>query len=626
MCVCGGGGAFRSLIGGWGEQVLPRFKLRSEGQQVAMGDEVQLCALKSGHYLHASRRAYEGAPWLHEVCGSAVVGEVEWTLRVHAYADFDAGARACVLGGDLVRFWHAEAEAALVVDTRSGGLPLGGLPLLAAARGGRAGSVPALPLSLATPSAGAVYVRAVAGADPSFGDTSNALWVIELDAESSRQGGPVTWRRDESGVVSLSTSMRLRHVGTGLYLCAAPAAQLYGAGAAGEAAEAAAEAAVGAAAGAPAAAAEGGKDLDRRTRNCSTVSIPADVSPRTDGGRRAAATLTVVTAAAAYGEGREAASTLFRFESTQHEAVEAVSRNATVRLRCAGTESAVCTTAPLAAAAEAQGVSLTGRPRVFRVPVGVEGGVGARDRDTFIVRSVVAGESEEVLMALSARPGLARVVARLNDARAARSATGADTLDALGTAAKILGGLIAFVLAAPPGVNPLTVDGTPRIGRQRVVREQGLVALAARLLELSFEDECVAGLDAPGGGGGGGNGGGGGGGGALFDLSALHEGRWAPALRAGQYAYRFLSLACKRDGRNARSCARWMRMFMNHSCRATANADLGAEEALGEVFNADRGILEREISTGVITDFLGLLREKKDARFLKVRTRALPPD
>jgi hypothetical protein len=256
-------------------------------------------------------------------------------------------------------------------------------------------------------------------------------------------------------------------------------------------------------------------------------------------------------------------------------------------------------------AAEAQHVSLTGAARIFRVPVGVEGGAASRDRDTFIVRSVAPSESEEVLQALSARPALAATVKELAEARReggarAREDSAPAGMHTLAGTAGVMGGLIAFLLCAPPGANPLTVDGTPRPSRQRIVREQGVLDLAVTILQHSFEPGREGGSR------------------AVYELSSLMES--SPALRLGQYCYRLLTLACKNNARNSHYCARWMTMFMTHSCITTETNDLRAAETLREMFDTDRAILDQKINQDMIQDFLDRLRNSKDARFLKVLT------
>jgi hypothetical protein len=123
-------------------RVLPRFKLRSLGQRVAAGDKVVLVAAKSGLALHVSGPSFGPPECAAEVSGSS---SGRTGFGVQLYADHDAGGGGdCVLGGDLVRLWHAEADGALVLD-----------PPRAAA----AGAAPAT----------SVYVRAVRAAAAAAG-------------------------------------------------------------------------------------------------------------------------------------------------------------------------------------------------------------------------------------------------------------------------------------------------------------------------------------------------------------------------------------------------------------------------------------------------------------------------
>ena len=49
--------------------MLPKFKMRSEGQRVAMGDTLAFRSMKAGLYLHVSAAAFDGnAGTRREVC------------------------------------------------------------------------------------------------------------------------------------------------------------------------------------------------------------------------------------------------------------------------------------------------------------------------------------------------------------------------------------------------------------------------------------------------------------------------------------------------------------------------------------------------------------------------------
>ena len=104
-----------------GAQIAPRFKVRSAGQRVAVGDSVLLVAAKSGLALHVSDAAFDGDECRAELNGSSTSARTGF--RVSPYADYRAAGDECVLGGDLVRLWHAESEGALVLDPPRGGAP-----------------------------------------------------------------------------------------------------------------------------------------------------------------------------------------------------------------------------------------------------------------------------------------------------------------------------------------------------------------------------------------------------------------------------------------------------------------------------------------------------------------------
>lgn len=138
-------------------RISPRFKLRLEGEPVSTGDHVCLVSPKAGVSLHVSDAQYSGSDTRHEVNGSLALTT---GFKVSPYAEYNPALDDCLKGGDFMRVFHAESEAALTYENFDG-------------------------------SGDAVALRAAAGslvtAHGNVDDCSNAVWEVELDGD--RKGG-----------------------------------------------------------------------------------------------------------------------------------------------------------------------------------------------------------------------------------------------------------------------------------------------------------------------------------------------------------------------------------------------------------------------------------------------------
>ena len=354
------------------------------------------------------------------------------------------------------------------------------------------------------------------------------------------------WVQGKVGAAATTGALRLRHVGTGVYLCAPSAAE---------------RAARDAAAAAAVAAAATSDSADRRA----SVAVSVVRDPQLDDG---APDIGVAAAEVAHSVG--GAATVFCFGATHDDAAlgGAVARNSTVRLLCGcGGGESVATTANFADAMAT--AALSGVEKLFRVPVGVRV-AGGHDSDAFVVRPVPAAEVVDVVSALSARPPLRAIAAELASGRA-------PSARAMAASVGVLAGVIAFVLDAPTGISALSVDGSPRPHRQRILREQGLLDACADILRTLFD--------------------------GVFDLGTLRD--RSPAMVLAQHCYRCLMFSFKGHARNAMYCAQWLPMIMTQSVQTAAADDLFAEEALGAMFDANRRILDDAISPAIVEVRLG---------------------
>lgn len=144
-------------------RIVPRYKLRSEGERVGAGDHCCLVSPKAGLSLHVSDAQYSGSDTRHEVNGSLAL---KTGFKVSPYAEYNPALDDCIKGGDFLRLFHAESEAAVSYENLDGSGDAVGL---------RA-------------SAGSLVV-ARGSAAAAVDDSSNAIWEVELDGDGNRKGG-----------------------------------------------------------------------------------------------------------------------------------------------------------------------------------------------------------------------------------------------------------------------------------------------------------------------------------------------------------------------------------------------------------------------------------------------------
>ncbi len=611
-------------------RVLPRFKHRSEGQRVVVGDQCTLHSAKAGLSLHVSERAFDDGGEALEVNAS---GTLSTGLRLAPFSDYHPRSGECVMGGDCLRLYHAEVEGPLTLDPRgtgaaagadaAGAIP-GGAPLARAA-------VAAAAYAAATPGAGGgggggagpLYLRVGRGEEAAALATSNSLWEVEPVG----RGGPLTWSTGGAneyasataplggggGTNEMSAPLRLRHVGTGLYLCAAsasappppldavssPRAVLRELAAQRHAAAAPPPPPPPPPAGPPA-------------------GIPSPPPP-------SSSTLSVVPADIAHGGGHAGDCTLFRFESTQVESSVTIARNATVRLRAAGSGDVVRALSGGGGSGGGGGgggggSSSTSFSRdgatALHVPLCLHPAADARDQDAFILRPVERSETHDVMTSLSVRAQLLVLAANLGSGRVFNgSRFTADAAAVLRGGAELIQDLCRFlrggecgeargaVAAAAAGGGGGGGDDEDEGGtavvpdRQRVLREQGIVRIVVELLGTGV-DGVLAGRAA-----------------AAAGADARQAEAAAHGLRLARLCYRLVGLCFEGNRRNALHVSRWLPMFVRHTCRLGAGASLGAEEVLTALLNADREILGR-VSVAEIDEFITNTAATRDARFV----------
>lgn len=155
-------------------KVMPRFKVRFEGEKVRKNDQIVLIHEKTGQFIHLSDLKIDGdnGAQLYEV--NLYNAQTGWT--VNHYAPFIPNSEKYVKSGDVIRLFHQEAEGFIKANL-SPLYDIYDVFLKVSKSGGRKDTT-----------------------------SSNTLWQIEL--RNSVQGGILTW----------NTPCRFRHVGSGKYL------------------------------------------------------------------------------------------------------------------------------------------------------------------------------------------------------------------------------------------------------------------------------------------------------------------------------------------------------------------------------------------------------------------------